>query len=969
MASSTLSLRGKHVVKVPTRLLSKEPTYVMRYWLVAEIITKLYGSKSAAKSILEVGGNGSLLPDFMGRKVTLLDLPDNDSEDYIQASALAMPINDDTYDVVASCDVLEHIPGKDRVQFIKELLRVSREYVILCGPMYKEQTAEAEKRANGFFKSVFRREHPWLVEHIANGLPKPDELESILDAENATYTKFEHGNLDSWEMLTKLNFLEVEPSLGDDSDVASEVNNLNQQYSSKLGYDDFPEVGYRTIYIIQKQKSASRVELDLPENGLPSAGEIGIQYAGVMEKLAVAYHAQNAELNKVNGDAQGLLDTTKKLREELDNIYGSKYWNLMQIPRRALSPLVKILRKLRVIALLRFIKTKSTAVLAKLPFFDRALNIANTELRRRKIQAEREFEYQIWVRRNQPNQAELDMQRETSKTFAHQPTISLIMPTYNTDPAFLKECIESVLAQTYEKWELCIADDASSDQRVREVLSGYGEQDSRVKFMYRESNGHICEASNSALELATGEFVGLLDHDDIIWPNALFEVVGKINAQPDADFVYTDEDKIDQVGMVHTDPFFKPDWSPDFLRSLNYITHFAVIKKQIVDKVGGFRKGYEGAQDWDLFLRVSRVTDRIYHIPKVLYSWRKSVDSTAMLTSSKKYAFTNQKNALADDANEMGLKIESIKWAVPNFMWHTNYEVAGRPKVSIIIPTKNQYNHISKCLKSIIKKTTYTNYEIIIVDTGSTEPNIWSLYDRTKEKFSRTKVVRWEEEFNFAKVCNFGSEHATGEYYLFLNNDTEVITKSWIEGLLQYAQQDHVGAVGCKLLYPNHTLQHAGVVLGVGGNAETPSVAAHLFPGYQDHPVEDPLQPLYVGGVRDFSAVTAACVMVHKSKFAKVHGFDGRFQIAWNDVDFCLKLREQGWYNVYTPYVKLFHHESVSVGLPGSKHRDLDLFNEEIKMFGDKWGWDYINNDPYYSLNFRRDTANMRLSLETNPRD
>lgn len=576
----------------------------------------------------------------------------------------------------------------------------------------------------------------------------------------------------------------------------------------------------------------------------------------------------------------------------------------------------------------------------------------------------REAEYQQWLARHKPSATSLKQQESQSNKFSKKPLISLILPAYNTMPQHLAECLDSVLAQTYSKWQLCIADDASTDPNVRQTIEAYAAREPRIKYKIRSTNGHICAASNTALGLATGEWVALLDHDDVLWPNALFEVVREMNEHPAADMIYTDEDKLDDNGEVHSHPFFKPAWSPDYLRAINYITHFTLIKKQLVDKVGGFREGYEGAQDWDLFLRLSRVTDKIYHVPKIVYSWRMSPKSTASKASAKRYAYDNQQKVLIDDAKARGLSVKSMKWAIKNLIWKPDYAIKGNPKVSIIIPTKDQYKHISKCLKSITHKTTYKNLELIIVDTGSTEEGVLNLYKQYQKKLSNFKVLDWHNKpFNFSSVCNFGAGKASGQYLLFLNNDTEIISKDWIEGLLQFAQQAHVGAVGCKLLYPNGKLQHSGVILGVGGSGPTPGVAGHLFPAYRDHPFEDWHQLLYAGGVRDFSAVTAACLMVSKTKFNKVNGFDSRFQIAWNDVDFCLKLRQAGLYNVYTPHVKLYHYESVSVGAPGSANRDLDVFNKEIAMFGNKWGWDYINNDPYYHPEFRKDTANVRLKL------
>lgn len=572
-------------------------------------------------------------------------------------------------------------------------------------------------------------------------------------------------------------------------------------------------------------------------------------------------------------------------------------------------------------------------------------------------------EYKKWLKHNFPVQEEIGAQKKQQKKFKKRPLISILVPTYNTNIKHLRECIESVLAQTYTNWELCIADDSSSNQKVRDIIKEHAGKDKRIRYVFREKNGHICEASNSALELAKGEYIALLDHDDYLWPNALYENITLINEHPDARFIYSDEDKLSETGKKHEDPFFKPDWSPEFLRSINYITHFAVLDRQLVNKVGGFRPGYEGAQDWDLFLRVSRELDKVYHVPTILYSWRKSDTSTAKTSSAKDYAYVNQEKVLKDDIKSRGMKAK-LSWQVPFLMWRVDYEVQDNPLVSIVIPTKDQYGFIKRCLASIKAKTLYENFEVVVVDTGSTDEKVWELYETYKNLGKGLRVVKWHKQpFNFASACDFGAEKSEGEYLLFLNNDTEVISKSWVEDMLGYAQQKDIGAVGCKLYYPDRKIQHAGIIMGVGGQNDTPGIAGHYFPAFIDHPPQDPTQPLYIGGARNFTAVTAACVMVSKKKFDDVKGFDPIFRIAFNDVDMCLKLYDKGLRNVYLPQVALFHHESISVGQPGSKQRDLGVFAKEINLMIKKWGT-LIENDPYYHPEFRRDIASARLKVK-----
>jgi len=570
-------------------------------------------------------------------------------------------------------------------------------------------------------------------------------------------------------------------------------------------------------------------------------------------------------------------------------------------------------------------------------------------------------QYRVWFKKHWPSKEELIKQKKILATFKFNPKISIITPTYNTPIDHLRECIESVKNQSYDNWELCLCDDASSEKQVRRLLEEYAEKDKRIKTYFRDKNGHISQASNDALRLATGEYIGLLDHDDFLWPNALYEVLKAINNYPEAEFIYSDEDKLSEQGK-HIDPFFKPDWSPHYLRSINYITHLAVLKKSLVDKIGGFRTGFEGAQDWDLFLRASSIINRrrIVHIPTILYSWRKSPYSTASERGAGKvklYAYENQKKILEDDLRSRGFEGEVV--ATDNLgSWIVKYKIIGKPLVSIIIPTKDQYRYISRCLRSILAKTTYKKFELILVDTGSTDEKIWNLYKEIKDKYQKTKIVKWDQEFNFADACNFGAAKSSGEYLLFLNNDTEIITPSWIEELLGYAQLPEVGSVGCKLLYLDGSIQHAGIVLGIKGGDIDKGVAGHAFRHFKSG--KDIKGAL--GGVRDCAAVTAACLMIKKNKYFEVGGQEGKFKVAFNDVDLGLKLLEKGYYNLYLGFVELSHKESVSIGKPESKQRDLKQFQEEINFMYEKWE-KILENDPFYNENLTLDLEDFSLRV------
>jgi glycosyltransferase involved in cell wall biosynthesis len=594
-------------------------------------------------------------------------------------------------------------------------------------------------------------------------------------------------------------------------------------------------------------------------------------------------------------------------------------------------------------------------------------------------------QYQIWLKKNYPTKKELERQKKESKKFKYQPKISLITPVYNPEKKHLIECIESVLNQSYPNWELCLVDDASTKKYVKEVLNNYSKKDKRIKVKFRDKNGHICVASNDALKMAKGEYIGLLDHDDFLWPNALYEVVKLVNQKSHVQFIYSDEDKLDYDGKTHVDPFFKPDWSPDYLRSINYITHFAVLKKSLIDKIGGFRVGTEGAQDWDLFLRATFYLEKnighchpldkkspIQHIPTILYSWRKTSQSTASkkyASTVKNYAYKNQKKVLEDDLKRRGYEgwVEPTKYLG---LWRVRYKIIGNPLVSIIIPTKDKYEYISRCLNSIVKKTTYKNYELIIVDTGSTDKKVWQLYEKIRKELIKLKknchscesrnpliILRWQKPFNFSSVSNFGAEKSRGEYLLFLNNDTEIITPDWIEGMLEHGQRRKIGAVGCKLLYPDGRIQHAGVILGIKGGISKYGIAGHSFKYFNNGDNRQFFQQLH--SIKNYSAVTAACLLIKKQNFIN---FDPEFRIAFNDVDFNLRLLNKKYFNLYTPFAILKHYESISVGKPEKGTRDIKEFKTEILKMYKKWK-KLLLNDPFYNKNLSKIRENYDLNI------
>lgn len=590
---------------------------------------------------------------------------------------------------------------------------------------------------------------------------------------------------------------------------------------------------------------------------------------------------------------------------------------------------------------------------AKKGFKYMAKNGISHTIQRAKIEKLRnQASYPNWLARNEV----LDIEAMTQEiaTFHYQPKISIAMPVYNVEEKWLRLCIDSILNQVYTNWELCMADDASTDPNVKKILTEYQQLDERIRVVFREQNGHISEATNSALAIATGEFVALLDNDDELAINAFYEVVKVLNENPELDLIYSDEDKIDMDGN-RSDPAFKPDWSPDLLLGTNYISHLGVYRRSILEEIGGFRKGYEGSQDYDLVLRFTEKTtkERIKHIPKVLYYWRMLPTSTAVDQGSKGYAFEAGLRAVQDALVRRGINGRATHGAA-NGLYDVYYDIKSDKLVSIIIPTKNGYKDVQRCVSSIIEKTTYQNYEIIMADNGSTDPKMHELYAEFEQQLpGRFFVESIDIPFNFSTINNRAVKKAHGEYLLFLNNDTEVITENWLTLMVSFAQQERIGCVGAKLLYPNNTVQHAGVILGLGG------VAGHGHYGYPHGDLG------YFGRLAinvNYSAVTAACLLMKKADFDAVGGFEEAFTVAFNDVDLCLKVQALGRDNVWLHEAELYHFESQTRGYD-DKGKKKKRFEQEKVMMEEKWG-PLIENDPFYNPNLTRDIPNFSLRID-----
>jgi GT2 family glycosyltransferase len=557
------------------------------------------------------------------------------------------------------------------------------------------------------------------------------------------------------------------------------------------------------------------------------------------------------------------------------------------------------------------------------------------------------YRYKKWILQNEINEEEINKKKNT---FDFMPKISIIVPTFNTPLNCLKEMIESVINQSYTNWELCIADGSTSKDDIHKIIDSYSKE-SRIKIKYLEQNFGIADNSNEALALSTGSYIAFLDHDDTIPSNALAEVVRAINKNPDADFIYSDEDKISENGSARFGPHFKPDWSPDTFRSHNYICHLSIIKRELLDKIGYFRTGYDGSQDYDLYLRATENANNIIHIPKVLYHWRSFKGSTSAVPEAKLYAYESAKKALKGHLKRTGVKA-TVADGFTIGSYSIDYKFDHQQKVSIIIPNTDHVELLKNCIESILFKTNNVNYEIIIVECRSTSEQIFNYYETLRNN-KRIKVIIWDKPFNYSKVNNYAAERASGNVLLFLNNDTKVITNDWLESLLRHTLRQEIGAVGAKLIYPNNKIQHAGIIIGLGGIAEN---------AHKHYPKKSAGYMRRLSIVQNVSAVTGACMMIRKDVFKEVGGFDEEFALAYNDVDLCMKLREKGYLIIFTPYAELYHYESKTRGYEDTPEKKA-RFKKEAELFMKKWGHIVEKGDPYYNPNLTLKKTDFSLKI------
>lgn len=546
-----------------------------------------------------------------------------------------------------------------------------------------------------------------------------------------------------------------------------------------------------------------------------------------------------------------------------------------------------------------------------------------------------------------PDVGELNRQKNT--LFNKKILFSIIVPLYNTPEQYLREMIESVQAQTYGNWELCMADGSDAEHSiVRDICEKYAKRDKRIRYQKLDNNEGISGNTNHCLEMAQGDYIALFDHDDWLHPSALYENMCVIDVE-DADFIYSDENTFCKTPQDAYCPHYKPDFSPDTLRSYNYICHFSVFKRSLQNKVGLFRKEFDGSQDYDMILRLTEKAKKIVHIPKIIYYWRAHEASVASSISAKAYCIDAAKKALREHLQRVGFEGEVFDTAIPS-VYKIKYRIIGKPLISIMIPNKDHIDDLSNCINSIFDKSTYSNFEIIVIENNSELTQTFEYYNEI-EKNDKIHVVTWEGEFNYSAINNFGFTFANGEYILLLNNDMKVIAPDWLQEMLMFAQRKDVGAVGAKLYYPDDTIQHAGVIVGLGGVAgHSHKYFARTEPGYSYR-----LQL-----AQNLSAVTAACMMMSKEVFKKVGGLDESFKVAFNDVDLCMRIRKAGYLIVFTPFAELYHFESKSRGLEDTPEKEV-RFRGEIQRFRMRWSAELEAGDPYYNPNLTLKTENFAV--------
>lgn len=824
------------------------------------------------------------------------------------------------------------------------------------GEGYKEEHKICQPVKAGENQLSFTIEHPEFVKNIRIDFAEAPCYIRLIRIE-VDGQELEQGNLRSncsWMENREYEFITIDPQLefevGEFSGdlqiqffleflTLDVLDNLARRKMEKLDLQQELIQSEQQKFVLECEKSAlerekfaserEKITLELDSEREKNALLESQKKDLLLDKARVKAQIEQMNVNHAN-EIQALHE---RYLAEIQVIYQSSSWKVTKPYRfiaRSLKKIGRILMPRKVRQGLFIILHEGFSV-----FFQRLSAYRNRK------HAEKLFVSRLLS----PTHEMLREQKEYS--FERKICFSIVVPLYNTPKKYLVDMIESCQNQTYANWELCLADGSDGEHAyVGHVVRQMASKDHRIKYKVLEKNSGISENTNAALEMASGDYIALLDHDDLLHPAALYEYM-KVICEQEADFIYCDEmtfeGKLSHIITLH----FKPDFAIDNLRANNYICHFSVFSKELLQKAGMFRKEFDGSQDHDMILRLTEQAERIVHVPQILYFWRSHPASVASDINSKTYAIDAGKRAVLSHMERCGLKgsVES-SWAFPT-IFNVKYELQEHALISIIIPNKDNVAMLSRCLASIIDKSTYDNYEILVVENNSTEDLTFHYYD-TLQSNPKVEVLYYEEEgFNYARINNFAAEHAGGKYLLFLNNDIEIITPEWMEEMLMFAQREDVGAVGAKLYYPDNTIQHAGVVVGMGADR----CAGSPHHRYARDNVG------YIGRLcyaQDFSAVTAACMLVSREIFQSVGGFDEKFAVAYNDVDLCMAIREAGYKNIWTPCAEAYHYESVSRGYDNAPEKQ-ERFQREVKLFKEKWEKQIEQGDPYYNKNLTLD--------------
>ena len=639
---------------------------------------------------------------------------------------------------------------------------------------------------------------------------------------------------------------------------------------------------------------AARPDVGLAKYGDPKAGHVGIF-------LEIPFHGQH------------LVTVYFKEKNAQENVISEQ-----SLP---LNPALIAARKFFKESKAQYVSTKKSLIWLK-----------------KKLTGNEYADYDTWLRIMRVSRQELFEQRKTK--FSYAPKFSVVVPLYHTPAKFLKDLVRSMMYQSYANWELCLVNASPEDVHLTSLLENWAMRDKRIRVIRLEKNLGIAQNTNAGIAASTGEFIAFLDHDDFLEPDALFCYADALNKDKTINVFYSDEDKTDEYAAHYFYPHFKSDFNIDLLHANNYMCHFLAVRKSLVDTVGGLNEKFDGAQDYDFVLRLTENTKKIYHCPRILYHWRCSNQSTAANQGNKMYAIHAGKAALNAHYKRIGWNARAQEGAVDGW-YQTKFTLKEEPLVSILIPNKDHTDDLDVCLNSFFERADYQNYEFIIIENNSVLPETFAYYEKIEKEHDNVKVVYWEAGFNYSAINNFGFKFAKGDYIMLLNNDVELITPDIFQSMLGFCMRPEVGIVGAKLLYNDHTVQHAGVLVGAGGLAD------HVFKGIHED------DPGYMGRAissQDVSAVTAACLLVKRSVYEEVGGLEDEFQVAFNDVDFCLKVRKAGYLIVYDADVKLFHYESKSRGMEDTTERFI-RFGNEMMLLNSKWDILSTFVDPYYNPN------------------